>query len=90
MSIKIGIPPFLLQLVNNNKSVTVEGNTVGDCLQALINLFPKVENVILDKNGALLKYIDVYVNGTSVYPEDLVKPVKNGDELYILNIIVGG
>ena len=90
MSIKIGIPPFLLQLVNNNKTVTVEGNTVGDCLQALIKLFPKVGNVILDKNGTLLKHIDVFVNGTSIYPGDLVKTVKNGDELYIVNIIVGG
>jgi molybdopterin converting factor small subunit len=90
MSIKIGIPPFLLQLVNNNKAITVEGNTVGDCLQDLIKRFPKVRNIILDKNGKLFKHIDVYVNGTSIYPEDLVKTVKNGDELYIINIIVGG
>jgi hypothetical protein len=46
--------------------------------------------VILDENGNLLKHLDVYVNGESSYPEDLAKMVHEGDELYILNIVVGG
>jgi molybdopterin converting factor small subunit len=90
MNIKIGIPPFLFQLVNNNKEVIVEGNTVEESLRSLIKRFPEVERVILDKSGKLLKHIDVYVNGVSIYPEELTKAVKDGDELYIVNIIVGG
>ncbi len=90
MGVKIGIPPFLFQLVNNNKEVIVEGKTVGDCLQSLIKRFPRVGKIILDKEGKLLRHIDVYVNGISVYPEDLTQAVKDGDELYIINIIAGG
>jgi molybdopterin converting factor small subunit len=90
MGIKIGIPPFLFQLVNNAKEVVVEGKTVEESLQSLIRRFPEVEKVILDKNGKLLKHIDVYVNGVSIYPEELTKAVRDGDELYIVNIIVGG
>jgi molybdopterin converting factor small subunit len=90
MSVKIGIPPFLLHLTNNARSVDVAGSNVGECLNALIKRFPRVKNVILDENGHLLKHLDVYVNGESSYPEDLAKIVHEGDELYIINIVVGG
>ena len=90
MSVKIGIPPFLLQIANNNREVMVEGKTVGECLQALIARFPEAEKVIMDTNGKLLKHIDVFINGVSIYPEELTKIVEDGDELYIVNIIVGG
>jgi molybdopterin converting factor small subunit len=90
MSVKIGIPPFLFQLVNNSKEVVVEGNTVEESLQSLIRLYPEAKKVILNDNGKLLKHIDVFVNGVSIYPEELTKKVKDGDELYIVNIIVGG
>ena len=38
----------------------------------------------------LLSYIDIYVNRESAYPEELNKPVKDGDELHIVIIIGGG
>lgn len=34
--------------------------------------------------------INIYVNGESAYPEELAKPVKDGDELTIDLIIEGG
>jgi len=38
----------------------------------------------------LLNYVDIYVNQESSYPEELAKPVKDGDELHITMIIAGG
>jgi molybdopterin converting factor small subunit len=34
--------------------------------------------------------VEIYVNMESSYPEELAKPVKDGDELYIVIIISGG
>jgi molybdopterin synthase sulfur carrier subunit len=90
MSVKVGIPPFLLHLTGNARFVDVAGSNVGECLNALIERFPGVKSVVLNEKGDLLRHLDVYVNGQSSYPEDLAKPVHEGDELYIINIVVGG
>ncbi len=90
MGIKIKIHPILHQYTNNQEIAEVNGNTVGECLNDLIKQFPRVEKGLFDKNGKLLSYVDVYVNKESAYPEELNKPVKDGDELYIVIIIGGG
>jgi hypothetical protein len=45
---------------------------------------------LFDKKGKFLNYVDIYVNLESSYPEELTKPVKDGDELSITIIIGGG
>ena len=68
----------------------VNGDTVGKCLKHLTEQFPPLENQLFSEQGKLLYYIDIYVNGLSSYPEELDKPVKDGDELSIRFIIGGG
>ena len=90
MSIKINIHPILRKYTNNQEIAEVNGSTVGECLDDLIRQFSSIEKGIFDKNGKLLSYVDIYVNRESAYPEELNKPVKDGDELHIAIIIGGG
>lgn len=90
MSIEINIPQFLQHLVNDTKVVDVSGRTVSECLSDLVKQLPQLEARLFDKKGELLKRLDVYVNGESVYPEDLTKSVNDGDKLHIIGTIVGG
>ena len=90
MGIKIKIHPILHQYTNNQEIAEVNGSTVGECLDDLIKQFPSVEKGLFDKNGKLLSYVDIYVNKESAYPEELNKPVKDGDELHIVIMIGGG
>lgn len=90
MSIKINIHPFFSHLTNDQDVVEVNGSTVGQCLEQLIARFPETKNWLLGKDGNLLRLVDIYVNGESAYPEELAKPVKDGDELHIVVIIAGG
>jgi molybdopterin converting factor small subunit len=90
MSIKVNINPGLYQYTNNQRIAEVNGNTVGQCLNHLVKQFPGIEKGLFDKNGKLLNYVDIYVNGESAYPEELAKPVKDGDELYIVITVAGG
>ncbi len=90
MSIKINIPPYLRSYTNNVEVVEVNGSTVGECLSHLFKQFPDIEKALFDKDGKLHSYIDVYINNESAYPEELAKPVQDGDELRILYIISGG
>jgi len=90
MSIKIGIPSYLQSFTDNLETVEVTGSTVGECLGYLIKQFPGMEKKLLDKNGKLLDYVAVYLNGEDTYPEELSRLVQDGDELFILYIIGGG
>ena len=90
MSVKIDIPWFLQYLVNGAGVARVDGSTVGECIKHLVERFPVIEKELFDNKGKLFTYIDIYINGESAYPEELAKPVKDGDELYITLIIGGG
>jgi len=90
MSIKIEIPSYLQPYTNNMEVVEVNGSTVGGCLNHLVKQFPGIEKMLFAKNGKLFGYVTIYINGEDAYPEELAKPVKDGDELDILYIIGGG
>ena len=90
MSIEINISPVLYQYTQDQQVTKVNGSTVGQCLDHLVKQFPSIKQGLFDKNGKLHSYVDIYVNGESAYPEELAKPVKDGDELHIVFVIGGG
>ena len=90
MSITVNIHQALRQITNNQATVEVAGTTVGECLTELVQRFPDIKGKLFDKKGKLLNYIDIYVNAESSYPEELAKPVKNGDKLSITLMLAGG
>jgi molybdopterin converting factor small subunit len=70
--------------------VTVEGKTVGECLSQLIKQFPGMEKALYAKKDKLLNNVEVYLNHASAYPNELVKPVKDGDEIHLIVMLTGG
>ena len=90
MTVRINVRPGMQHLTSNRDVVEVNGSTVGECLSQLVKRFPSVKDELFDKDGNVLSYVDIYVNGKSSYPEELAKPVSDGDELYILRAIGGG
>lgn len=88
--IKINIPAYMRSFTNNMEVVEVNGSTVGECLNHLVKQFPGMKKQLFSKNGNLFENIIISVNGESAYPEQLAKPVKEGDELNILLIVGGG
>lgn len=91
MSIKIHIHPNLFGFTNGVETADVEGSTVGECLNHLVNQFPGLESGLFDKKRNRLRPVfDIWVNNESAYPEELAKGVKEGDELYITTVIADG
>ena len=90
MSIKISIPSYMKSFTNNTEVVEVNGSTVGECLNRLVKQFPQMKKQLFSKTGNLFENIIISINGESAYPEQLTKPVKDGDELKIMFIIGGG
>ena len=90
MSVTVNIPQFLQHLTDDVAVAIVNGGTVGECLRDLVEQFPQLKSLLFTKNGKLLKYLDIYINGESSYPDELAKLVNDGDKLQIIKIIVGG
>ena len=90
MSVKIHIHPTLQHITNDLEVVEVNGGNIGECFKNLIADYPDLEEWLFEDKEKLSKYIDIFVNDESAYPEELVKPVKDGDEIYILMQIAGG
>ena len=92
MGIKIHIDSLLSDYTNNQQTVEVNGGTVSECLQHLAEQFPEL--IPFTKEGKLLVYQDcylgVFVNGEIVYPKEMDKPVKDGDELSVILMVGGG
>lgn len=90
MSVKINVHPALHHFSDGQEVVEVNGGTVGECLGQLMVRFPDIKQGLFDREGRLLNYVDIYVNGESAYPEELARAVKDGDELHISLVIAGG
>jgi len=88
--IKIKLPSYMRSFANNTEVVEVNGNTIGECLNHLVKKFPGMKKQLFSKTGSLFENIIISVNGESAYPEQLAKPVKDGDELNIVFIVGGG
>ena len=90
MGVKVNIHKTHRELANGLDIVEVEGQNVGDCLSQLIGQFPGFQEVLYAKSGKLQNWIEIYVNMESAYPEELAKPVKDGDEIHITIMLSGG
>ena len=90
MSIRINLHPSLYSFANNQAVVEANGRTVGECLDELVKQFPQTKPLLFDKKGKLFNYVEIYVNQESSYPEELAKPVRDGDELHITLMLAGG
>jgi len=90
MSTKIKIPSYLQPYTEDTEVVEVNGSTVKECLDRLIEQFPDMKKMLFAKDGKLLDYVSIYVDGEFTYADELAKPVKDVGELHVVYVIGGG
>lgn len=90
MPVKVHVHLTHRQFTNGLEVVAVEGNTLGECLNHLIKQFPGMEKALFAKKDKLLNVVEVFLNHATAYPNELFKPVKDGDEIHLLVMLAGG
>jgi molybdopterin converting factor small subunit len=90
MAVKVHLHATHRQLTNGQEMVAVEGNTIGECLNHLVKQYPQMEKALFAKKDKLLNIVEVYLNHASAYPNELLKPVKDGDEIHLITMLAGG
>lgn len=91
MPVEVKLPTVLRTHADGQASVAVEGSTVGEVFQALIQRYPGLRGNLLDESGGLHKFVNVYKDDDDIrYLEGLDTKVGDGDVLSLLPAVAGG
>ncbi|MFC2038303.1 MoaD/ThiS family protein [Chloroflexota bacterium] len=90
MSVKVNVYYFLPHLYNDRDEIEVSGNTVGECLEHLANLFPKARRWMFGEDGRVSNFVDIYVDFEMINPDDMDTVVGDGDVIHMVMMLTGG
>ncbi len=87
---RVKLPPILQEPSGGVEAPEVNGRTVGECLESLEERFPGIKDYLFDRQGKLLRIFGIYLDADGIYPVELDTPIKDNDEIVILNFLMGG
>lgn len=91
MSVTVRIPTTLRPLSGGASTVAVDGSTLRDVLRALDAAHPGFAGKLLDEQGNLHKFVNVFVADDDVrYLKGLDTPVGAGQVVSIVPAVAGG
>lgn len=89
-SIQVHLPPMFRHLTGADASVRVSGATIGESIDDLVGKYPQLKQYLLAGDGGIKHGISVFLNGENTSPDTLSRPVRDGDELHIAQMVLGG
>ena len=91
MAVTVRIPTTMRPISGGASTVSVEGANLRDVLTALDAAHPGFKDRLFDAEGALHKFVNVFVSDDDVrYLEGLDTPVAAGDTVSIIPAVAGG
>ncbi len=91
MSVHIRIPSTLRAQADGTTEVSVDGDTVDQALRNLEAHFPALTPHLRLEDGSLRPVVNLYVNDENVrFRQGLETPLRDGDELYFVPLVMGG
>ncbi len=91
MSIMVRIPTPLRKMTNGQAKVEVDSTVLGDLVEKLNNEFPGFKDRLVDEEGELRYFVNIYLNGEDVrFMDGLKTATSDGDEISIVPAVAGG
>lgn len=91
MSVTVRVPTTLRTLTGGASEVALEGATVGEVLTALEAAHPGFKSRLLDDEGGLRRFVNLYVADDDVrFRDGLATPVADGETVSIIPAVAGG
>jgi len=89
--VEVRIPTVLRPHVGGSASVQADGATIGEVFEALTTEHPSLRTHLLNDDGSLHKFVNVYRNDDDIrYLDQLSTGVSDGDVVSILPAVAGG
>ncbi|REF35930.1 ubiquitin-like small modifier protein 1 [Thermasporomyces composti] len=91
MSVKVRIPTILRTYTGGASEVTAEGETLAEVLDSLETKYPGIRARVLDENGKLRRFVNVYVGEEDVrFASGLQTPTPDGTQVSVIPAVAGG
>jgi molybdopterin synthase sulfur carrier subunit len=87
----VRIPPTMRTATSGAKVVDIAGLTVREVVDRLVATYPALAAQLLDGQGAINRFVNVFVNDTDVrHLAGLDTPVDDRDAVVLLPAMAGG
>ena len=91
MSVMVRIPTPLRRMTNGKDKVEVQSANLGDLVEKLNGEFPGFKDRLVDEEGELRYFVNIYLNGEDVrFMDGLNTSTSSGDEISIVPAVAGG
>ena len=91
MSILVRIPTPLRRMTNGEAKVEIESSNVAELVEKLDATYPGFKDRLVDENGDLRYFVNIYLNGEDVrFLQGLDTSTNSGDEVSIVPAVAGG
>ena len=91
MGVLVRIPTPLRRMTNGQDKVELDSATLGQLVDGLNATYPGFKERLLDENGDLRYFVNIYLNGEDVrFLQGLDTTTKSGDEVSIVPAVAGG
>ncbi len=91
MAVTVRLPTLLRPSADGAATIDSDGATVGEVFAELTGRFPGLADQLLDGEGGLHKFVNVYRNDDDIrYLDQLDTKVADGDTISILPAVAGG
>jgi molybdopterin synthase sulfur carrier subunit len=91
LSVSVRVPTILRTYTGGESEVTASGETLAAVLDDLDTSYSGIKGRILDDNGELRRFVNVYVGNDDVrFIEGLASPTPDGTQISIIPAVAGG
>lgn len=87
---KINIHPSLIRFTNNQNLLDLSIKSVVEIIPTLCMQHPMLKPSMLNNDGELTPYINIYINGVNIDKCQPQMSLDNNDNIDILTALVGG
>ena len=91
MSISVRVPTILRTYTGGESQVSASGATLAEVLDDLDASYAGIKSRILDDNGNLRRFVNVYVGNDDVrFLDNLNTPTPAGTQISVIPAVAGG
>jgi len=91
MSVNVRIPTILRTYTGGASEVTAEGGTLAEVLDSLDSSYPGIKARVLDDQGAIRRFVNVYVGNDDVrFLDSLDTTTPDGVQVSVIPAVAGG
>jgi molybdopterin converting factor small subunit len=91
MSVSVRVPTILRTYTKGESEVTADGSTLSEVLESLESSFPGIRARVVDEQGKLRRFVNVYVGNEDVrFVEGLDTKTPDGTQVSVIPAVAGG